>query len=89
MSINSRLIVEKLSEAMSNLAEVIPKVRREDISIYINAGEWGLALEFICEFLYEYELPITAKAYRLLEEAEGLMNAKLDLLDALKSQIED
>lgn len=87
MLVNSHIVSNKLNEALSIVAEVLSESQREDISIFINAGEWGLALETLCEFLYEEELPIKLKAYELLEEVKSLINLDYDLLRSLKNQI--
>lgn len=89
MLVNSHLLAKKLNEILPIVAEVLSENQKEDIRMFINAGEWGLAFETLCEFLYEEELPIAPKAYGLLEETESLLKLNSSLLENLKSQVSD
>jgi hypothetical protein len=89
MLINSYIVANKLNEALSIVGEVLSKNQREDISMFINAEEWGLALETLCEFLYEEKLPITLKAYELLKEVGSLLKLNSNLWENLKRQLSD
>jgi hypothetical protein len=89
MLVNSCIVANKLNEALSLVGEVLSKTQREDISMFINAGEWGLALETLCEFLYEEELSITLKAYELLKEVGSLLKLNSSLWENLKKQLSD
>lgn len=86
---NLYIVANKLNEVVSIVGEVFSKTQKEDIIMFINAGEWGLALETMCEFLYEEELPITLKAYRLVEEVGSLLKLNSNLWKNLKNQIID
>ena len=72
--------LNKYSLAVKHLQEAIPLVsdvlkltaypeRVKDIYEYIEFNEGGLALETLCESLYEFSCPVPQRAYDLLEKA--------------------
>lgn len=94
MSVNSHIVIKnKLNETLSSVAEVLSESQRENISMDIDAGEWELALESLCGFLYKKKSPITLKTYRLLEEIESSPEFDTGFLPSglenLKSQISE
>jgi hypothetical protein len=72
--------LNKYSLAVKHLQEAIPLVsdalkrtdypeRVKDIYEYIEFNEGGIALEILCENLYEFSCPIPRRAYELIEKA--------------------
>ena len=52
-------------------------------------GELNLALEVLCEILHENELPISSRAYKLLQEIGYVLKIDNRLLEMLESQLAD
>jgi len=84
---NSTKITNKLNEALSQAKDVLSENQINDIEMYIKAGEWGLALETLCDFLYEDDLPISLKAYNLLQEVGLILEIDRQNWEILKEQV--
>ncbi len=82
-----KVLVTKLDEALSLVAGELSAAQVEDVRLYIKVGEWRLALETLCELLYEDELPIPVQAYELMKEAGAMMNLDAKLWSRLQPQI--
>jgi hypothetical protein len=52
---------------------------------FVDAGEYVLAIELLCDQLYEYEIPLTSTFCRLIEQASREMRYGSHRLDALRS----
>ena len=76
--------LDKYSSAVKHLKEAIPLVsdalkktdcpeRVKDIYEYIEYNEAGVALEILCENLYEWSCPVPRRAYDLIEESGTAM----------------
>lgn len=67
------LAVKDLKEAIALVTDALRQSdypeRIEDVNEYIRFNEGGLALEILCENLYEFSCPVPQKAYDLLKEA--------------------
>jgi ferritin-like protein len=76
-------------ELLQVLAELKGRLREEDYTEAVeevNAGEEGLALEVICEQLYEYEIRIPRTVYAKLQDIGtkmGMAPAAWEILLAL------
>ncbi|MEG4530349.1 MafI family immunity protein [Microcoleus sp. D2_18a_D3] len=53
----------------------------------MQAGEWNLALETLCNILIEEEIPINFKAYELLQEVGNILNMERDTWEMLKVHV--
>jgi hypothetical protein len=53
----------------------------------IQAGEWNLVLETLCNILIEEEIPINLKAYELLQEVGNILNMERDTWEMLKVHV--
>ncbi|MGB3262867.1 MAG: MafI family immunity protein, partial [Microcoleus sp.] len=53
----------------------------------IQAGEWNLALEILCDILIEEEIPIDLKGYELLQEVGNILNMEREIWEMLKVQV--
>lgn len=87
MTTNPTDIENRLNELLSLVSNVLSESQRDDIQMFINASEWGLALETICEFLYEDELPLSEKAYELCREVGMGMSLDSSNWEVLKPQV--
>lgn len=78
----------KVREATALVAEALEKAEcpagAQEIYEYIEHNEAGLALEILCENLYEFSCPVPLKAYKLLEEAGQLMEIDSNYWEMLK-----
>ena len=82
-----KIVVKKLNEVLAQLKEVFSGAQIEFLQSYINAGEWNLALETLCDILIEEEIPIDLKAYELLQEVGNILNMERETLEMLKVQV--
>lgn len=81
----------KLREAALLVADSLKQLgypeRVQDVYDNIEHNESGLALETLCENLYEFSCPIPQRAYDLLREAGTDMKIDSKYWEMLKSQI--
>ena len=82
-----KIVVKKLNEVLAQLKEVFSDGQIEFLQSYINAGEWNLALETLCDILIEEEIPIDLKGYELLQEVGNILNMKRETWEMLKVQV--
>ncbi|ONI75604.1 hypothetical protein BWI15_07120 [Kribbella sp. ALI-6-A] len=78
----SRLI-ELLNDSPITRAKVIQDVRE-----LIVVGEYDLAFDTLCEWIYEDDLPISTAYHARLQELADEMNA-VELVQALLEQVKD
>ena len=84
---NYKVIVSKLNELLSLTSEIFTENQIDSVSSLINAGEWNLSIETLCDLLYEEELPITKQAYELLKELGLILNMEKSNWEILEPQI--
>ncbi|MEG3931027.1 MafI family immunity protein [Microcoleus sp. B4-C5] len=53
----------------------------------IQAGEWNLALETLCDILIEEEIPINLKVYELWQEVGNILNMERETWEMLKVHV--
>lgn len=82
-----KIVVNKLNEVLTQLKEVLSDTQIEFLHSYINAGEWNLALEILCDILIEEEIPIDLKSYELLQEVGNILNMERETWEMLKVQV--
>ncbi|CAD0232193.1 MafI family immunity protein [Planktothrix agardhii] len=82
-----KIVVNKLNEVLTQLKEVFSDNQIEFLQSYINAGEWNLALEILCDILIEEEIPIDLKSYELLQEVGNILNMERQTWEMLKVQV--
>lgn len=82
-----KIVVKKLNEVLAQLKEVFSGAQIEFLQSYINAGEWNLALETLCDILIEEEISIDLKAYELLQEVGNILNMERETWEMLKVQV--
>lgn len=82
-----KIVVKKLNEVLAQLKEVFSDGQIEFLQSYINAGEWNLALETLCDILIEEEIPIDLKGYELLQEVGNILNMERETWEMLKVQV--
>jgi len=82
-----KIVVNKLNEVLAQLKEILSDTQIEFLQSYINAGEWNLALEILCDILIEEEIPINLKGYELLQEVGNILNMERETWEMLKVQV--
>ena len=82
-----KIVVKKLNEVLAQLKEILSDTQIEFLQSYINAGEWNLALEILCDILIEEEISIDLKAYELLQEVGNILNMESETWEMLKVQV--
>ena len=82
-----KIVVNKLNEVLAQLKQILSDTQIEFLQSYINAGEWNLALEILCDILIEEEIPIDLKGYELLQEVGNILNMEQETWEMLKVQV--
>ena len=82
-----KIVVKKLNEVLAQLKEILSDTQIEFLQSYINACEWNLALEILCDILIEEEISIDLKAYELLQEVGNILNMERETWEMLKVQV--
>ena len=83
----SSSILNKLNAVLCLISKSISENQRQDILMYINANERGLAIETLCDLLYEDELSISVTAYDLLKETGNTLHLESETWEMLKPQV--
>ena len=60
---------DKLRTLLKMFADSLPEANLADAEELIAHGEFGEALDLICTQVYEYEIPVSADAYRAIQES--------------------
>lgn len=88
---NYSTATKKLREATALVSESLKEAgypeRVQDVYDNIEYNESGLALENLCENLYEFSCPVPQKAYDLLKESGLLMEIDSKYWEMLKPLI--
>ncbi len=82
-----KIVVKKLNEVLAQLKESLSDTQIEFLQSYINAGEWNLALETLCDILIEEEIPIDSRGYELLQEVGNTLSMEKETWEMLKVQV--
>lgn len=82
-----KLVESKLNEVINILKPQLSETQIEFMVSDIQAGEWNLALETLCDILIEEEIPIDLKGYELLQEVGNILNMERETWEMLKVQV--
>ena len=82
-----KIVVNKLNKVLAKLKESLSDTQIEFLQSYINAGEWNLALEILCDILIEEEIPIDSRGYELLQEVGNTLSMEKETWEMLKVQV--
>lgn len=87
----SQAVKKSLREAFDLVADSLIAAgypqRVKDIYELVDAGEPALALEMMCSNLYEFDCPISARAYELLAEAGTVLRVDRSDWEILKPHV--
>ena len=84
---NHQTLESRLNEAVTLLQSVIPEQQMGIVREFIDVREWGLALETLCDVLYENDYPVPARAYELIDESGRMMQLDEGKWQVLQSQV--
>ena len=82
-----KLVQSKLNEVINIVKLQLSETQIEFMVSDIQAGEWILALEILCDILIEVEFPIDLKSYDLLQEVGNILNMESETWEMLKVQV--
>ena len=82
-----KVVESKLHQVINIIKSQLSETQVEFIISDIQAGEWNLALETICDILIEEEIPLDFKSYELLQEAGNILNMEQETWEMLKVQV--
>ena len=82
-----KLVESKLNEVINIVKPQLSEAQIEFLVSDIQAGEWNLALEILCDILIEEEIPIDLKSYELLQEVGHILNMERETWEMLKVQV--
>jgi hypothetical protein len=82
-----KVVESKLHQVINIIKPQLSETQVEFIISDIQAGEWNLALETVCDILIEEEIPIDVKGYELLQEAGNILNMERETWEMLKVQV--
>jgi hypothetical protein len=82
-----KVVESKLHQVINIIKPQLSETQVEFIVSDIQAGEWNLALETLCDLLIEEEISIDLKAYELLQEVGNILNMERETWEMLKVQV--
>jgi hypothetical protein len=82
-----KVVESKLHQVINIIKPQLSETQVEFIISDIQAGEWNLALETICDLLIEEEIPLDLKSYELLQEVGNILNMEPETWEMLKVQV--
>lgn len=82
-----KIVENKLYQVINIVKPKLSENSIEFIVSDIQAGEWNLALETLCDILIEEEIPIDLKSYELLQEVGNILNMERQTWEMLKVQV--
>ena len=77
----------ELKNLLNQIEKDLPTPSKLAIGEFIEVGEWGLALETMCDLLYEYEVSISSETFRLIQETSRLLQTDKKIWEELSPQI--
>ncbi|PSB44568.1 hypothetical protein C7B67_22510 [filamentous cyanobacterium Phorm 6] len=82
-----KVVESKLNEVINIVKLQLSDTQIEFLVSDIQAGEWNLALETLCDILIEEEISIDLKGYELLQEVGDMLNMERETWEMLKVQV--
>ncbi|MEG5037265.1 MafI family immunity protein [Microcoleus sp. AT3-D2] len=82
-----KIVESKLNEVINIVKLQLSETQIEFLVSDIQAGEWNLALETLCDILIEEEISIDLKGYELLQEVGNILNMERETWEMLKVQV--
>ncbi len=82
-----KILENKLHQVINIVKPQLSETQIEFMVSDIQAGEWNLALETLCDILIEEEIPIDLNSYELLQEVGNILNMELQTWEMLKVQV--
>ena len=82
-----KLVESKLHQFIDIVKPQLSETQIEFIVSDIQAGEWNLALETLCDILIEEDIPLDLRGYELLQEVGNILNVERETWEMLKVQV--
>lgn len=82
-----KIVEGKLNEVINIVKPQLLETQIEFMVSDIQAGEWNLALETLCDILIEEEISVDLKGYELLQEVGNILNMERETWEMLKVQV--
>ena len=82
-----KLVESKLHQFIDIVKPQLSETQIEFIVSDIQAGEWNLALETLCDILIEEDIPLDLRGYELLQEVGNILNVERESWEMLKVQV--
>lgn len=82
-----KVVESKLNEVINIVKPQLSETQIEFIVSDIQAGEWNLGLETLCDILVEQEISIDLKGYELLQEVGNILNMERETWEMLKVHV--
>ncbi len=79
-----KIVESKLNEIINIVKPQLSDTQIEFLVSDIQASEWNLALETLCDILIEEEITRDLKAYELLQEVGNILNMERETWEMLK-----
>jgi hypothetical protein len=79
-----KLVESKLNEVIDIVKAQLSETQIKFMVSDIQAGEWNLALETLCDIMIEEKIYIDLKGYELLQEVGNILNMKRETWEMLK-----
>lgn len=76
--VNSKSVVDSLNLMLFSVRGSLSESEVSTIQEYIDVGEWKLAIETLCTFLYEKNISVSRQSYRLIEKAGESLGIDID-----------
>ncbi len=81
---DNKIVESKLNEIINIVKPQLSDTQIEFLVSDIQASEWNLALETLCDILIEEEITRDLKAYELLQEVGNILNMERETWEMLK-----
>ena len=82
-----KVVESKLNEVINIVKPKLSETQIGFIVSDIQAGEWNLGLETLCDILLELEIPLDLKGYELLQEVGNILNMERETWEMLKVHV--
>ncbi len=86
---NSQELGSIFEEIISLINGGISEFQEKNIRELVEANEWGIALEILCDCLYEDTIAVPQRVYQLIEKAGIAIGVDEEYWTELKEQVSE
>ncbi len=73
----------EILDLLSKVGHLLPERNIDDVRVFADVAEFGLAVELICVQLYEYDRKLSAEPLKMLQSLVDELRLNDDLMDGL------